>query len=411
MRILAFLASATVLLGQQAPEEVLFDRIHAKLSASFATGAGEVLLLAHPGMPIGDPDPVAVAHLADRIPLPAARYQPSLATVSGVLADVLEQGETTSFQIMSSRNRALMAQRVLWDRRRPGRPTPAYAAYIKHRNAYQWAKDTLELARAERLASGRPVAHGLEIREQAAMEAWETRGAKAQIEQAQATLRDINDENLKVVFFNLRKGLTSQEADDPYTGPWYPVVTDPPEEAWLDEEDWLPFRFAHDDRAMPLGTRAVPAGETAPGALPREFLATLSLSVDTKRVSLTRPWLDEGIFTSHGWRFQPGSGFTAVSTGNPRDPEPGRMPLLVTGLLLARNLRMEGTWAGSPTTDLASAGPFSLRGPWTPNGSGLHTNFSFHRGALTLVTEGPQVLGFFCRIVPRSPDPDAKAFR
>jgi hypothetical protein len=411
MRLLAVLAPAAMLLGQQAPEEAFFERIHAKLAASFATGAGEFLLLAHPGVPIGEPDPVSVAILADRVPLPASRYLPSTATVSGVLADILEQGETTSFQIMSSRNRALMAQRVLWDRRRPGRPTPAHAAYLKHRDAYLWAKDTLELARAERLASGRPVPGGLEAREEAALEAWETRGAKAQIEQALATLREINDENLKLVFFNMRKGLASQEADDPQAGPWFPVVADPPLETWLDEEDWLPFRFAHADRALPEGTGSLPPGTTTAGALPRDFLSTLSLTVDTKRVSLARPWLDEGIFTSHGWRFQLNSGSQAVSTGNPRDADPGRMPLLVTGLLLARNLRMEGTWSGSPTADLASAGPFSLRGPWTPDGAGLHTSFSFHRGALTLVTEGPQVLGFFCRIVPRSPDPDAKAFR
>jgi hypothetical protein len=399
------------LLAQGTPEEAFFERVYGKLSASFATGDSEFLLLAHPGLSLDAPDEVAAATLADKVPLPAERYTPGLATYSDTFQNVLSQSETTAFQNMAHRNQALMAQRVLWDRRRPNRPTPAYAAYLKHQQAYEETRDALALARAEQRASGRPVPPGLERRVAEEMREWEARGAKEAIEEAQETIRRVSDENLRVLFYNLRMGLSMASRNDPYVGEYYPVVTEPPVEAWLDEDGWLPFAFSQKESRVASDGPALAPGKEAKGALPKDFLGSVSLTVETKRVSISRPWFDEGIFRSHGWRFFQAGGFTRVSSGNPADPDPGMMPILVTGLLLARNLRMQGAWGGPPDAEIASAGPFNLRGPWTPTGDTLHTNFSFQHGTLTLVTDGAQVLGFFCRPIPKSPDPDPRAFR
>lgn len=410
-RFLAALGWSACLLGQRAPEEAFFERVYGKLAASFAPGGTEFLLLAHPGVPLADPTPRDAAALADRIPLPAERYTPSAATYSTIYGNVLDQSETTSFQNMALRNQALLAQRVIWDRRRPGRPTPAYAAYLKYKKAHDEARDVLALAQAERRASGRPVPSGLEQEVAAALEDWENRGAKEDVEAAFATIRRVADQNLRVLFFNLRKEMARSTRYGGGSDPWLPVVAEPPVESWLDDAGWLPFAFSQKDREVASGGSALPPGPEGRGALPREFLSTASLTVETKRVSLSRGWLDEGIFESHGWRFFPQSGLTQVSTGNPADPDPGLMPMLVTGILLARNLRMEGAWGAPPTAELASAGPFALQGPWKADGDTLHTTFSYRQGNLTFVTEGVQVLGFFCKPVPKSPDPDAKAFR
>lgn len=99
-----------------------------------------------------------------------------------------------------------------------------------------------------------------------------------------------------------------------------------------------------------------------------------ALSFQALRVNIHRPWLDEGLLEDRRWRLLPGFPFRSYSTGNPDEAEGAAMPMYITGFLVARNLR--GTLDGKTLT----------------SGS------------------DPQIIGYFCKVVPPCPNPDPNAF-
>ena len=76
------------------------------------------------------------------------------------------------------------------------------------------------------------------------------------------------------------------------------------------------------------------------------------------------------------------------------------MPLLITGILLARNVRMSGRWKQRPGQEGGPAfGPIRL--PAKPS----------QTGETTITDLDPQIIAFICTVLPKSPNPDDKAFR
>ena len=413
LALAAALTAAASLLADPGPEQQLLERVYTKLAASYSAEAalgsqGEFLLMAHPGISITPDfleDAYGISILADQVPLAARTYQPGSATFSATYSTIINQAEVTNFRDMAERDRALEAKRILTDRRRPGHPTPAFAAYLKCRAAYQAAVDALSLARVEQEISGQAVPADLERAVAAAQRDWESKGSRSVIEKAQATLDTYYNSNLKALFGNLMVELQGAATQGGHPVKWYPVEATPPVGEWLSPAGWKPFRLVRNEKPLArrqasLRLQAKPGGATGP-ALPAAFLTSLTFTLEAKRVNLDRPWLDEGIFKSHGWRMQKTSGFSVVSTGNPADPDPGLMPMLVTGVLLSRNLVLKGAWSGGPAATVQSVGPFSLKGGKAATAD----------GQLTLSVAGVQILGFFCKPIPRSPTPDASAFR
>ena len=365
-------------------EGALLEKIYAKLAASFAAGQalgqeGDFLLLASPGFPITRADcqdAYAISRLADQIPQPARTFRPSGSLVSNVYGTILARSEASNFQNMTDRGKALKARRLIYDRVRPGQPTPGYAAYLKYALAHAAAQDALALAQTEQRATGRPLPRGLGAAVAAALKDWETLGARKDFDEAEKALATFYDANVKALFTTLADDCNSAKRSDDHPEPWFPVTATPPPEAWLDDQGWMPFSLRDGEKSLATGPASLPLAAGAASAAP----ASVSLTLEAKRVRITRPWLDPGIFRGHGWRLLPDTGFAMVSTGNPADRDPGLMPLMVTGVLLSRKLEVQGG-----------------------GGRGL--------GAFTLSCPGPQIIGFFCTSVPKAPDPDAQAFR
>ena len=136
------------------------------------------------------------------------------------------------------------------------------------------------------------------------------------------------------------------------------------------------------------------------------------MTVQLKRVAITRPWLDPGLFQNHAWTLPASGDLTRVSTGHPEDPDPGALPVLVTGVLLAKDLFVSGRWAGPADAELApdALGPFALATPQGARGLPLHPYITTGGGELSIRLEGVQIIGFFCEPVPRSPSPDPRYF-
>jgi len=383
------------------PEAELLEKLYAKLAASFSSGqalgmGGDYLLLANPGLPISKDDcadAYAISMVADQIPVPARNYRPSGALYSATYGNILDRSECSNFESMADRDKARQARRAIYDKNRPGQPTVKYRAYLDKQAAWAAAQDALTLAQTERLATGKAVPAGLDAAVKAARKDWEANGNKKEIEDTLAALDTYYSANVKALFTNLYNDFSGARRSDGHASEWYPVTATPPPQDWLADSGWKPFTLTQDEASLAKGGAALPLGAKAQEG---SLSGSVSIALETKRVGIARPWLDKGIFSGHGWRLQ-ATGFKVVSTGQPADPDPGLMPLLVTGVLLSRKLVLTGTWQSSGGKAL---GPFALSGaPAARNGQ------------MTQTVDSPQILGFFCTPVPKSPDPDEKAFR
>jgi hypothetical protein len=390
------------------PGEALLAKTYAKLSASFSAGGAfggeqDCLLLASPGLEItaeSCKDLYSISRLADTIPRPGPLYLPGTGTSSAAYQTILAQAEASAFVDQTLREEARLARRALFDKDRPGRPTKAYAAYLECQAAFASAQDGLNLALTEQRTSGKVVPPGLEAGVQTALKAWEERGGKLRIEKALAVLEAYYAQNARSMLLQCRDDLEVGGIRDDHPEPWFPVTALPPPETWFEDAGWRPFTLTQSERSL---AQALPPTGAAQDlrAVPREFAATATLSMETKRVTLERPWMNLGMFRSRRWRLNPSGGFSRVSSGQFDAKDPGIMPLLVTGVLLSRKLVIKGQWAAGEGKGSKAFGPFALDGA----GARVET------GVLTLTQEAPQILGFFCKVIPRSPDPDDKAFR
>jgi hypothetical protein len=418
--LLCALLGSLALRAQSPPWASLVQAMYRKFEASYdnnrgADGKGEVMILANPGLALTAAqlkDPASISRLLDAIPRPAQLYVPSGNYVSATYERILTLAQTTQVQDMAEQERVRLSKRLLWDRRRPGQPTAMYAAYLKCQADFVTALDAQAVAVAENKATGKAVPPGLDRAVAAARSAWTEKGFKAEVERAKAVIDQGYNHSTPIQFLTLREQVVRARVPNP-SGTPFPVLANPPMAEWLAEKGWQPWSFRQTDLAQAAPRTALPllpAGIRPPLQPGPAGVAALSLSVQLKRVSIARAWMDLGIFLLHTWRLAAASPFPLVSTGNLADQDPGVMPLVVTGLLLARKLTVTGTWSGDAGTGRslpASLGPFALAGarsapqPLRQGGP----------GGFSLKADGAQIVGFFVTPIPRSPTPDPKLFR
>lgn len=403
-------ALGCVALCAQSPWEALFKSMYAKFSASFdlvhdPAGTGEFMILANPGIllaPAALRDPSWISQLVDVIPRPAQLYFPSGRSLSATYWQIIRDAKVTTRGSAADLERARLASRLLWDRRRPGQPTRKYADYMRYSAEYAAAQDARTLALAENRATGKAVPPGLDRAIATALKNWEAPelGGRKAVEGALADIQKVYDANPRIQFQHLRNDYSNAEAIG------LPVLASPPEGEWLKEKGWRPWRFQQSDLGQPAPRPEVPLVPAGAKVTARTGgMASLALAVELKRVAITRSWMNLAVFSAHTWRLPAGSPVAPVSTGNPADRDPGAMPLVVVGLLLARKLSVTGTWSGDAGTGRglpASIGPFALDRPHSA-GQGPEEGFS-------VKAEAPQIVGFIVQPVPKSPTPDPSLF-
>ncbi|HET7454378.1 MAG TPA: hypothetical protein VFJ76_02545 [Solirubrobacterales bacterium] len=144
--------------------------------------------------------------------------------------------------------------------------------------------------------------------------------------------------------------------------------------------------------------------------------SSLELEVEIMRASIERPWLDPLVFRAHSWRFKDAS--KVISDGGssvaPGQAESGAlMPLLPTGVLVARKLKLKNALSHEDM-QLAEEelkvhasigwGPFSLSGSYGQSSKSFAQHSSVKEGGIEV--EDPQVIGFFCDALPLCPSPN-----
>jgi hypothetical protein len=396
----------------------VLEGIYAKFADSFATGAGmgeggEFLILANPGIGLTPgqlKDLYDISALLDEIPKPSRLYFQSGAHYSSIYGQIMEKAQVTGYQVQADRDKALDARRKLDDKTRPGQPTKEYAAYLRYQALYDAALDGRTIAQVENRATGKAIPPGLDQAVDDAMGQWNKLGFKADMETALAETQKFFDSSPGALFATLRDEFGNAPLKGNHDKPWLPVVANPPLDEWLQDQGWHPWSFQQADlrqqvapkTQVPLAAGGAPIASIDPG-----LMASLSLTVEVKRVNISRPWLETKIFSAHTWRMGPTAAFSRVSTGNLADKDPGIMPMIVTGVLLARKLSLTAQWSGDAKSGATSLGPFALSGSVGDNPAPSGTSAS---GGLSLQAMGPQIIGFFCRVMPVSPTPDARYF-
>ena len=410
-------------LAQGSPGTLVTEQIYAKLATAFSAptslGSGtSLLLLAQPGIAISAQqlqDPAELSRLMDRIPLPTGNYSPSSSTYSSVYSSILRTSQGSRNANQNELSRIHELKLVFRDRRHPWLPSGQYAAYLKYKTNHAKAVDAQAVARTEQKASGKQLPMGLEAAVAQALRDWESLGFKALIDDSVMKLRRSYDSNVQVLLAEQDLVLHNLAHADQQPTPWYPVQATPPFKDWLDGNGWQNWSFQKRDHQpqLPPGQLPLvfPAGATL-SSTETKWLESLTLAAQLKRVDITRPWLDTSLFFSHSWSLPKSSPFARVSSGRPQDPEPGIMPLLVTGVLLARNLVLSGPWdepVGQREAPKA-VGPFALANP-PRAGLLLHPFVSNGGGTLSVRVDGAQIIGFFCEPIPLSPTPDPTSLR
>ena len=432
-QVLLVWALGSPLMAQNAAWTNLQDRLRDKLAGAFplprtASSQQEVLILANPGLAmesLADPSGCALAQLLDAIPLPGTSYAPSGFSVSKVYHDLLFASELPMKWDSRARTKAKEAMNLLYEPGSLYKPSALLADYQRCKDHYDEAVDNLSRTPLRWAGWGiNPVYRSAQQTVAVALNDWETLGHRAQVDQAMAAVAALQNQKIYTLFADLQRDLEQYEGDA-VDLEGYETDVHPSAGQWLADAGWAPFTFNADDALREDGRPIVNNPEPTfkvigvprnaglpPFPPPPEFIATLSLTADLKRVYVSRPWMDLGVFHSTQWRLA-GLSYTTISTGNPMDADPGVMPLFVAGLLLGRRFVLTGDWgeqqAANPEA-LPSFGPWAFLGPWLASGS-LHPTVSRDvEGRMTIAVDGAQIIGFFCQVIPKSPTPDSMAF-
>lgn len=277
----------------------------------------------------------------------------------------------------------------------------------------------------------------LEQREQNALNDWITNGYKNDVEQIEAFISQVQDRDQTQRKSRLLAQLDASRFADPLTqAAHYPTSLGIAPDFATSPHAWRPLALGADEvdawRAAPTNApwpvRPGPGfvGVFTGGSERRPFTQSVqsadgAIAFEYAEVSIVRPWFDPTFFTSNTWRFDrnnPSTSAQLLSNGN-RPPQ-GLLPGYPTTAVFVRGLSLslgESRALGdllttqcSPDAPISylSMGPFFLGGSATSRFSADEqpTDWGYQYQKGTLAFTAPQLVGFRCRVLRKSPLPD-----
>ncbi|GGF27649.1 hypothetical protein [Hymenobacter cavernae] len=265
-----------------------------------------------------------------------------------------------------------------------------------------------------------------------AMNAWTSAGYKNEVEDMESYIAQVTGRSMATWFANLRDVFNRTAITDPdmdFT--FYPARLYP---ANFYNNTWPKYSFSekeytsHSSKVtnawnagggLNLGLWS--AGASASGSSERKNASmntsTYSMSFDLAQVKILRPWFGTELFSSRGWKLDPGTwtfGPTQLSNGG--QPPKGTFIAYSTNAIFARNLEVkfdEAAWKSSSfrsqlnTSASAGWGPFRVKGGYS-HGKETH-DFSYQETNQGFKCAGMQLIGFLNRLVGVCPNPDPQA--
>lgn len=283
-----------------------------------------------------------------------ANYVPSVAPIWSqdgrvlwdVYREVLTRAKVAAPVLSEAEAGRLAAAQGLLRDEETGEPTAAYELYLDLQEAYLQARERFTSAKltaensddADIAAEWHATQERLQVDVDRALEEWRSRGGKAAIEEALATVARLSSLNLQTRFADAIDRLDRAERTGLAAGSgtffdtaYLPRGMFAPEAAWtklvLDASEVASLTAAARDTAPEL--------EEITGA--DDDFEIRRLSVEIGRAEVLRPWFDRDLITSRAWRWR-GDG-QPLSDGS--DPPDGSMPAYVTAMIFVRNLEVE----------------------------------------------------------------------
>jgi hypothetical protein len=359
-------------------------------------------------------------------------YTPKNISVGSVYSRILNGKELPVVELNAAQKQQLASARAVVMQPNSRKPTPTYEAFIEYESVYLEKLFEYEKCRADFNNGGTPIPAKVQEDLKRAGRQWSTFGARGEIEGAMATIENLQGLNPNTWWEELTRAYNAAKVNvggaefaASHTYPAYPRL--------VGDDGWVEFKFAGADMTHQANSKSVEAGGGAEGSWGlfsvsasanfRENVnhesstaSGLSISVDLMRASIIRPWLDPLVFRAHTWRWgatSPLAG-TMISKGAVAPgPEEADMPLLPTGVLVARNLEIAGSFSSSEQETVEKAietsasvgwGPFSISGHYSQDEKSAYAKASV--SASGMAQPAPQIIGYFCDVLPLCPSPD-----
>lgn len=255
-----------------------------------------------------------------------------------------------------------------------------------------------------------------------ALQTWESRGRRDLVENLMAEMARLEGEQMVAVVERLQ-GLIDPTVlpTGPGNQPYFYAQVVP---ATAIHADWQQFRFTHDEYAYQrersersgggflsvanVGGFASGSGDWKDMEAQWDW-SDFELTFELIELPIVRPWLDESFLTNDRWRFPEGA--EPLSDGE--EPPGGSMPAIPERVVLAKNVKLhfrdanrvlkraEDEHGGKAGLAL---GPIVLGGKAKRATSSVESERSVEEETIT--SPDTQIVGFRCRLLPRTPDPD-----
>lgn len=275
------------------------------------------------------------------------------------------------------------------------------------------------------------IASTLQLPVKTAYDKWRSAGAD-KVEQAQAIINTSSQNALQKAWDQAKKlfegyGVT---LNDPGTGMSTPIMRSsllPSNWYSSSATGWTSFDTASGNVAtsssseftkyggsagFSLGLFSIggSAGHTSQSQHASAQTKNLRISFSYTPVVIRRPWLTYNLLATQGWNLGNLFGRGKLSNGSKGGQESAVMPLLPTGFVVAREIKISADWAKSDwdliKSETSGGGGFSI-GPFQIGGSYAHSSskqtFASAMAAGTITVPGVQIIGVISQVVPFSP--------
>jgi hypothetical protein len=398
--------------------DVLKTYLAARLQETYVRDAGHVLELVWPGMALPDisgvpdlEDEFEMAALVNAAPLRQPFYAAGAATVRNLYSHIVNNKVVEVLPHTPAETQQLEAAHAVFFDPRTRKNMPRWEAYLEQEAVYlerldDIANQTFELREAGKFTPDHDVRFRAETKK--ALDAWVAKGYKKEIEEALAVIDRLSNKDGMAWWHDVRAEFDARQAKGPRGEVYGETNYHPHMSEWLKPAGWTQFHLNSTIASIR------PPGPVVPGAprIPVVFSGVNSqvtnfvLSVDLKRIDVDRPWLERQVFLNPHWTLR---GVTALDsegltiTANAAKAD---MPLLITGLILARNAKfvLRVVDVERFTSQILARGFLQMSGvsKWKPQVIKPVTRLE---SATTedIEFKGTQIIGFICAKVPKSP--------
>jgi hypothetical protein len=434
------------LYGQTTTSADLANKLYSRIAQFTSSGAGtqsggqRFLILATPGIlldPSLDLTPTSTDYhllstILDRAPDASWVYKPKNMTSFDLYSDVLKYHQTPTFQLSDQQKKDLKAaQKILYSNVNSGTPSDEYKQFQAKRTALIYASNAVDMYQTAN--PKKVVPPDLLAALQNAYDDYNLFGKASEVLTAEATIQQLQGLNPNEWWGELQAKMQANQKLFNAT-PFGPLAFYPDYPVWFDKtKSWTGTTLTEGqlEQSNSSSHTSVGGGLSASwglwsvgGSYGQETTRTSSqftgtnivVQLEMTQIGLQRSWMDDLVFHSNTWQWGSGApDCSLISDGGNADqgvtPQ-GQMPFLITGLLLARNVSLSGSWSADLKTTYDSMthggasvgwGPFSFGGSYV---SSTHNDYhSAQVSGSTITFAEPQIIGFFVEVLPVSPKP------